>query len=69
MPPTLPPKKEQIQRAIAQVSDRAPAVAPEIDFTVHLLEDGTSVSTQERMIKDVCHVFVIGSSCFAKYMI
>jgi serine/threonine-protein phosphatase 2B catalytic subunit len=47
----MPPKKEQIQRAIAQLTER-PAI-PTIDFTQHALEDGTSVSTQERMVKDV----------------
>jgi hypothetical protein len=41
----------QIQRAIEQMTDRGPI--PEIDFTVHTLEDGAVVSTQERVIKDV----------------
>jgi serine/threonine-protein phosphatase 2B catalytic subunit len=51
-PRTMPPaKKEQIQRAIAQLSERAPI--PTIDFTQHALDDGTSVSTQERIVKDV----------------
>lgn len=41
----------QIQRAIEQMTDRPPV--PEIDFTMHTLEDGAVVSTQERVIKDV----------------
>jgi hypothetical protein len=50
-------KQEQLQRAIAQVTDRQPV--PEIDFTQHTLDDGTSVNTQERVIKDVCfHLLV-----------
>jgi hypothetical protein len=44
-------KQQHIQRAISQFTDRAPV--PEIDFTQHALEDGTTVSTQERMVKDV----------------
>lgn len=27
---------------------------PEIDFTLHTMEDGTQVSTQERVCKGVC---------------
>ncbi|THU96240.1 Metallo-dependent phosphatase [Dendrothele bispora CBS 962.96] len=41
----------QIARAIEQIADKAPL--PEIDFTQHVLDDGTTVSTQERVIKDV----------------
>jgi serine/threonine-protein phosphatase 2B catalytic subunit len=44
-------KQEQIQRAIAQLTERAPV--PEIDFTQHFLDDGSAVSTQERIVKDV----------------
>lgn len=43
--------QSQTQRAIAEISDK-PSV-PEIDFTQHQLEDGSYVSTQERVIKDV----------------
>ena len=43
--------KTQLQRAITQISEKAPP--PDIDFTQHTLEDGTNVSTQERVIKDV----------------
>jgi hypothetical protein len=44
-------KQAQIQRAIAQMTERPPV--PTIDFTQHALEDGTSVNTQERVVKDV----------------
>jgi serine/threonine-protein phosphatase 2B catalytic subunit len=50
MPPA-PAKQQQLQRAIAQMTDRP--VVPEIDFTQHTLEDGTSVNTRERIVKDV----------------
>jgi len=40
-----------IARAIEQIADKAPL--PEIDFTQHVLEDGSTISTQERVIKDV----------------
>ncbi|KAJ6555226.1 Metallo-dependent phosphatase [Mycena sp. CBHHK59/15] len=42
---------EHIAQAIAQIQNRPPP--PEIDFTQHTLEDGTSISTQERVVKDV----------------
>lgn len=44
--------KIQLQRAITQITEKPPI--PEIDFTQHQLDDGTNVSTQERVIKDVC---------------
>jgi hypothetical protein len=42
---------EHIAQAIAQIQNRAPP--PEIDYTQHVLEDGTAISTQERVVKDV----------------
>ncbi|KAJ7729937.1 Metallo-dependent phosphatase-like protein [Mycena metata] len=42
---------EQIAQAIAQIQNKA--APPEIDFTQHILEDGTAISTQERVVKDV----------------
>ncbi|KAJ7484384.1 serine/threonine-protein phosphatase 2B catalytic subunit A1 [Mycena latifolia] len=41
----------QIAHAIEQIQNRPPV--PNIDYTQHVLEDGTSISTQERVIKDV----------------
>lgn len=50
--------KTQLQRAIIEISERQEKQdkqqVPDIDFTQHTLEDGTSVSTQERVIKEVC---------------
>lgn len=40
-----------LARAIHQIQDKAPI--PEIDFTQHQLEDGNTISTQERVVKDV----------------
>ena len=50
----LPPKNEfdrddQINAAIKAIREK-PAL-PEIDFTLHTMEDGTTVSTQERVCK------------------
>ncbi|RVD80504.1 uncharacterized protein DFL_008401 [Arthrobotrys flagrans] len=41
----------KIEAAIKAVQEKKPV--PEIDFTLHTMEDGTTVSTQERVIKDV----------------
>ena len=43
--------KAHLQRAITQITDKPPVL--ETDFTQHTLDDGTQVSTQERVIKDV----------------
>ncbi|KAJ7240511.1 Metallo-dependent phosphatase-like protein [Mycena rebaudengoi] len=42
---------EHIDQVVAQIRDRPPP--PEIDYTQYTFEDGSSVSTQERVIKDV----------------
>lgn len=44
-------KAGHIARAINQIQDKPPI--PEIDFTQHQLEDGNTISTQERVVKDV----------------
>lgn len=41
----------KIEAAIKAVQEKRPV--PEIDFTLHTMEDGTQVSTQERVIKEV----------------
>jgi hypothetical protein len=43
--------KTQLERAIKQIQGRGPA--PDIDFTQHQLENGYTVSTQERVVKEV----------------
>lgn len=51
----------KIAHAIEQIQNRGTASVPSIDFTQHTLEDGTSISTQERVIKDVSSTFVFVS--------
>src|SRR6266849_1852082 len=43
--------KTQLERAIKEIQGRRPA--PDIDFTQHQLENGFTVSTQERVVKEV----------------
>lgn len=45
---------EAAARAIANKSQRQ---IPEIDFTLHTMEDGSTVSTQERVCKGMLDVF------------
>lgn len=44
--------KTQLERAINQIQDKTPL--PEIDFTQHQLDNGYTISTQERVVKEVC---------------
>lgn len=39
----------QLEKTIRAVHEKQPV--PEIDFTLHTMEDGTQVSTQERVCK------------------
>lgn len=39
------------KKALEQVQYKQPV--PQIDFTLHQLDDGNTVSTQERVIKEV----------------
>ncbi|OAA68782.1 serine/threonine-protein phosphatase 2b catalytic subunit [Niveomyces insectorum RCEF 264] len=41
----------QVDNAIRAITEKPPV--PEIDFTIHAMEDGNSVSTMERVCKDV----------------
>lgn len=43
--------KTQLERAIKEIQGRRPAT--DIDFTQHQLENGFTVSTQERVVKEV----------------
>ena len=40
-----------LERAIHQILYKAPA--PEVDLTQHQLENGSTISTQERVVKEV----------------
>ncbi|KAL2114582.1 hypothetical protein VUR80DRAFT_4565 [Thermomyces stellatus] len=56
-PPAQPPVTQdeqrirQVDNAIRAIQQKKPV--PEIDFTIHTMEDGTQVSTLERVCKDV----------------
>jgi len=39
--------------AIAQIQNKTTASIPDIDYTLHVQDDGTTVSTVERVVKDV----------------
>ncbi|EMD34648.1 hypothetical protein CERSUDRAFT_116822 [Gelatoporia subvermispora B] len=43
--------QSQIEKAIGQIKERGPI--PDIDFTQHQLENGFTISTQERVVKEV----------------
>ncbi|KAK0526289.1 3',5'-cyclic-nucleotide phosphodiesterase (PDEase) (3':5'-CNP) [Tilletia horrida] len=49
--PNAQERAQRLQKGIAQINNRPPSI--EIDFTLHTTDDGTQVSTQERVIKDV----------------
>lgn len=47
--PNVERRNIQVDNAIRAITDKKPL--PEIDFTIHAMEDGTSVSTTERVCK------------------
>lgn len=54
-PPTpstsLPNPYEQTRKAIDAIQNKSPIA--DIDFTIHAMEDGTEVSTQERVCRGI----------------
>ncbi|KAF9788144.1 serine/threonine protein phosphatase 2B [Thelephora terrestris] len=46
----MPPSRVHLQKAIGKIQERG--VVPEVDFTQHQLENGYTISTQERVVKD-----------------
>jgi serine/threonine-protein phosphatase 2B catalytic subunit len=44
-------RNQQVDNAIRAIQEKKPV--PEIDFTIHTMEDGTQVNTMERVCKDV----------------
>jgi serine/threonine-protein phosphatase 2B catalytic subunit len=46
-------RAQQTQAGITQILTKSQLPIPEIDFTQHALEDGSLVSTQERVVKEV----------------
>ena len=49
--------RTQLERAINEISGKGPP--PDIDFTQHQLENGYTISTQERVVKEVLHLFIL----------
>jgi serine/threonine-protein phosphatase 2B catalytic subunit len=47
--------KAQVDNALRAIHEKKPV--PEIDFTLHTMEDGTQVSTMERVCKGKHHRF------------
>lgn len=47
----MPPSRAHLEKAIGKIQERG--VVPEVDFTQHQLENGYTISTQERVVKDV----------------
>jgi len=45
-------RNQQVDNAIRAIQQKKPV--PEIDFTIHTMEDGTQVSTLERVCKGSC---------------
>jgi serine/threonine-protein phosphatase 2B catalytic subunit len=43
---------DQTQKAIDAMQNKSPVA--DIDFTIHEMEDGTEVSTHERVCKGIC---------------
>ncbi|KAM0748455.1 Metallo-dependent phosphatase [Meredithblackwellia eburnea MCA 4105] len=46
-------RRAQTEAALSQIRNRSTAPPPSIDFTIHVQDDGSTVSTTERVIKDV----------------
>ncbi|KAE8446231.1 hypothetical protein EG329_012456 [Mollisiaceae sp. DMI_Dod_QoI] len=47
--PAAPRERIQVDNALRALQQKKPV--PEIDFTLHTMEDGTQVSTMERVCK------------------
>lgn len=46
-------RARQTEAALSAVRNKGNVVVPRIDFTVHVQDDGTTISTTERVVKDV----------------
>lgn len=46
-------RNAQVDNAIRAIQEKKPL--PEIDFSIHRMEDGTEVNTAERVCKGKCH--------------
>lgn len=57
----MPVAQTQLERAIHEIQNRV--AVPELDFTQHQLENGYTVSTQERAVKEVCAPLAFPITC------
>lgn len=51
-PGSQDPRNAQVDNAIRAIQQKKPL--PEIDFSLHQMEDGSQVSTMERVCKGMC---------------
>ena len=51
------PSSDHLDATLRKVHEKPPV--PEIDFSLHTMEDGTQVSTQERVCKGIVASFTI----------
>jgi hypothetical protein len=50
-------RNQQVDNAIRAIQEKKPV--PEIDFTIHTMEDGTQVNTAERVCKGSYSVYLV----------
>lgn len=50
---SLTARQKQQEAGIASIKNKGRAPVPEIDFSLYTQDDGSVVSTQERVVKDV----------------
>lgn len=53
MPAPADAHREHLHAALGEIQRKSAAPAPDIDFSVHVLDNGTSVSTRTRVVADV----------------
>ena len=52
-------RNQQVDNAIRAIQQKKPL--PEIDFTIHVMEDGTQVNTQERVCKGTSDRYLVSA--------
>ncbi|CCF44332.1 hypothetical protein CH063_03304 [Colletotrichum higginsianum] len=55
--------QQQVDNAIRAIREKKPL--PEIDFSIHTMEDGTQVNTMERVCKGIPYVPLVGTAFIA----
>lgn len=54
-------RNQQVDNAIRAIREKRPL--PEIDFTIHVMEDGTQVNTNERVCKGMKYILSPSMPC------